>query len=79
MHDSLSHAITQIASALSPNETLVLVVGLQLQQAQLSLLKIVHHVTSNSELNNLKLSGLLNEEEYSAEREAIMDVLEKLN
>ena len=32
-----------------------------------------------SELNNLKQSGLLSKEEYHAEREAVMEILKKLN
>ena len=75
----LSQAISQLAAAISPSSSHP---G---RGATLgtSPAKLIDNRTKCykqlSELSNLKQSGLLNNEEYYAEREAIMEVLKKLS
>ncbi len=80
-NDSFSQAITQIASALLPNGTA------NSSQSRGSTLgtspaKIIDNRSKCykqlAELNNLKLTGLLNDEEYATERQAIIEVLNQL-
>ena len=76
--DSFADAVSQIAVALSPK-----VASTRGDGTSGSPAKLIENCTKCykqlSELNNLKLLGLLTEEEYDVERQAIMGVLKKLN
>ena len=81
--DTLSQAITQLAAALSPSVTPSSSHTGRGSMLGTSPAKLIDNRTKCykqlSELNNLKQSGLLSKEEYHAEREAVMEILKKLN
>ena len=76
--DSLTQPITQIATALSPGTTsssrgpMLAVCPAKVIENRSECYKQL------ADLSNLKQSGLLDDEEYAAERQAIMEVLKKL-
>lgn len=76
-NDSFTQAITQIASALSPNSSMPRT-GLGTSPGKLidNRSKCYKQL---ADLNNLKQSGVLNDDEYTTERGAIMQVLKKMN
>ena len=82
-NDPLSQAISQLAAALSPSITPSSSHAGRGATLGASPAKLIDNRTKCykqlSELSNLKESGLLSNEEYYAEREAIMDVLKKLS
>ena len=82
-NDPLSQAISQLAAALSPSVTPSSSHASRGAALGASPAKLIDNRTKCykqlSELSNLKESALLSNEEYYAEREAIMDVLKKLS
>ena len=76
--DSLTQAITQIATALSPGTTS----SSRGPMLAVSPAKVIENRSKCykqlADLSNLKQSGLLDDEEYAAERQAIIEVLKKL-
>ena len=82
-NDPLSQAISQLAAAISPSITPSSSHAGRGATLGTSPAKLIDNRTKCykqlSELSNLKQSGLLSNEEYYAEREAIMEVLRKLS
>ena len=77
--DSFTQAITQIASALSPTAGAPTSSGHTLRTSPAKLIDNRSKCYKQlADLNNLKQSGLLDDEEYTAERQAIMEVLKQL-
>ena len=81
--DPLTQAISQLAAAISPSITPTPSHTGRGAPLGTSPAKLIDNRTKCykqlSELSNLKESGLLSDEEYHAEREAIMEVLKNLS
>lgn len=81
-NDPLSHAIVQLASALSPNVSASLSHSGSGPKQGVSPAKIIENRSKCykqlAEVRNMNQSGLLSDEEYTVEREAIMKVLKQL-
>ena len=76
LDNTLSQAITQLASALSPQSSRVSTpIGTSPAKLIDSRSKCYKQLV---DLNNLKLSGILDDEEYTQERQTIMKMLMKL-
>ena len=82
-NDPLTQAISQLAAAIIPSITPTSSHTGRGAHLETSPAKLIDNRTKCykqlSELSNLKESGLLSDEEYYAEREAIMEVLKKLS
>ena len=78
-NDPMSHAICQLASALTSNTPSATTVAGRVGDSPAKVIESRSKCYRQlAELKNLMESGLLSEEEYTSERQAIMDTLHKL-